>query len=179
MDCSVLYFIWGIQTAVSFRDQKIILSSFIAYWISSDNFLFEYKSLCRAQESPRIQCRLSFIITSIQNVAQTKTCSPNCCFPLSLPPSPCANMLLIHNQLFARLWIFTTGAENQAQFAKRVVKETWNVRVERQIHGRQSDDRTEWERGRMSETERRDDVLNGICRLPSEQAAATDPGSWH
>lgn len=52
-----------------------------------------------------------------------------------------------------------------------------------------SDDRTErewgkrWERkaesirGRRSETERRDDVLNGICRLPSEQAAATDPGS--
>lgn len=33
------------------------------------------------------------------------------------------------------------------------------------------------QKGRRSETERRDDVLNGICRLPSEQAAATDPGS--
>lgn len=30
---------------------------------------------------------------------------------------------------------------------------------------------------RDRETERRDDVLNAICRLPSQQAAATDPGS--
>ena len=42
---------------------------------------------------------------------------------------------------------------------------------------RRETQRAEGEKERDSETVRRDDVLNGICRLPSEQAAATDPGS--
>lgn len=43
--------------------------------------------------------------------------------------------------------------------------------------GRKKTEKSSEQKGRRSETERRDDVLNGICRLPSEQAAATDPGS--
>lgn len=63
MDRSVVlfcFFIRGIQTAASLGDHKIILCSFIACWISSANFVSEYKSLCRAQEirSDRIQCLL-------------------------------------------------------------------------------------------------------------------------
>ena len=42
---------------------------------------------------------------------------------------------------------------------------------------REKTQRAEGEKERDRETERRDDVLNGICRLPSQQAAATDPGS--
>lgn len=43
--------------------------------------------------------------------------------------------------------------------------------------GKRAGEESREREGRRSETERRDDVLNGICRLPSEQAAATDPGS--
>lgn len=42
---------------------------------------------------------------------------------------------------------------------------------------RTASEQKERESERRGEAERRDDVLNGICRLPSEQAAATDPGS--